>query len=83
MHDHFITLQRAMRNSIRPQSDPAGQIINLTFKHLNKNLNSVLTKNKIDKKALHNQLDEFYRKIKSSFSRHPQTSGLIRRRMQI
>ena len=71
-HDRFIKLQRAIKNTIRLQSDPAGQIINLTqkifsretFKFLNKNLNFVPTQNKINKKELHNQLDKFYRRIK-------------------
>ena len=44
-NDNFIKLQRAIKNTIRLQSDPAGQIINLTqktflgenFKLLNKN----------------------------------------------
>ena len=71
-HDHFIKLQRAIKNAVRLQSDPAGQIINLTqktfsrktFKLLNKKLNFVPTQNRMNTKELHNQLDEFYRRIK-------------------
>ena len=76
-HDHFIKLQRAIKNTIRLQFDPAGQIINLTqkkysrgiYKLFSKNLNFVPTQNKINKKELHDQLEEFYRrrKLKSHF----------------
>ena len=69
---HFMKLQRSIKNGIRLQSDPGGQIINLTqkklsgetFKLLNKNLDFVQNQTNINKKELHNQLDEFYRCIK-------------------
>ena len=72
IQDTMTKSQRAMKNTIRFQLDPAGQIINLTqkkifgetFKLLNKNLNLVPTQNKINKKELHKEMTEFYRRIK-------------------
>ena len=48
-HDNFIKLRKTLEDTIRFQSDPTGQVINLstkrfykdTYKLLNKNLNFV------------------------------------------
>ena len=56
-HDNYIKLRKTLEDTIRFQSDPAGQVINLitkkfckdTFKLLNKNLNFVPTRKTINK----------------------------------
>ena len=61
-----------LENTNRFQSDPAGQIINLstkrfcknTFKLLNKNLNFVLTQKTINKDTIKKQFEDFFRQIK-------------------
>ena len=61
-----------LENTHRFQSDPAGQIINLstkrfcknTFKLLNKNLNFVLTQKTINKDTIKKQFEDFFRQIK-------------------
>ena len=66
-HGNFIKLGKTLENTIRFQSDPAGQVINLstkrfckdTFKLLNENLNFVPTQKTINK-----QLENVFRRIK-------------------
>ena len=61
-----------LENTNRFQSDPAGQIINLstkrfcknTFKLLNKNLNFVLTQKTINKDTIKKQFEDFFRQTK-------------------
>ena len=71
-HDSFIKLRKTFEDTIRFQSDPAGQVINLstkrfykdTFKLLNKNLNFVPTQKTVNKYTINNQFEDFFRRIK-------------------
>ena len=71
-HDNFIKLRKTLEDTIRLQSDPAGQVINLSskrfckdnFKHLNKNLNFVPTQKTINKDTIKKQFEDFLRQIK-------------------
>ena len=71
-HDNFIKSRKTIEDTIRFQSDPAGQVINLstkrfckdTFKLLNKNLNFVLTQKTINKDTINKQFEDFFRRIK-------------------
>ena len=70
-HDIFIKLRKTLEDTIRFQSDPAGQVINLstkrfckdTFKLL-KNLNFVPTQKPINKDTINKQFEDFFRRIK-------------------
>ena len=71
-HENFVKLRRTIENTTGLQSDPAGQVINLskkrfpkeTFKLLNKNLNFGLTQTNFSKTTLNKELEDFYRRIK-------------------
>ena len=71
-HDNFIKLRKTFADTIRFQSDPAGQVINLstkrfckdTFKLLNKNLNFVPTQKTTNKDTINKQLEDFFTRIK-------------------
>ena len=71
-HDNYIKLRKTLEDTIRFQSDPAGQVINLitkkfckdTFKLLNKNLNFVPTQKTINKDTIKKQFEDFFRQIK-------------------
>ena len=70
-HDHFIKLQRAMKDITRLHSDSARKIVNLTQKNFLEKLLNFLIKTwnllqfiNINKKELHNQLEKLYRSIK-------------------
>ena len=67
-----MKLWRATKSTSGLQSDPRGQVINLsknrftkeTFKLLNKNLNSVTTQTNFNKTTLNKEMEDFYRRIK-------------------
>ena len=71
-HDNFIKLRKTLEDTIRFQSDPAGQVINLstkifckdTFKLLKNNLNFVPTQKTINKDTINKQFEDFFRLIK-------------------
>ena len=71
-NDNFIKLRKTLEDTIRFQSDPAGQVINLstkrfykdTFKLLNKNLNFVPAQKTINKDTINKQFEDFFRQIK-------------------
>ena len=71
-HDNFIKLWKTLEDTIRFQSYPAGQVINLTtkkfckdtFKLLNKNLIFVPTQKTISKDTKKKQFEDFFRQIK-------------------
>ena len=68
----MIKLQKSLEDTNRFQSDPAGQVINLstkrfckdTFKLSNKNLNFVPTQKTINKDTTNKQFEDFFRRIK-------------------
>ena len=69
-YDNFIKFWKTLEDTIRFQSDPVGQVINLsakrfckdTFKFLN--INFVPTQNTINKNTIHKQFENFFRRIK-------------------
>ena len=71
-HGNFIKLRKTLEDTIRFQSDPAGQVINLstkrfckdTFKLLNKNLNFVPTQKTINKDTINTQFEDFFSRVK-------------------
>ena len=71
-HYNFIKLLKTLEDAISFQSDPAGQVINLstkrfckgTFKLLNKNLNFVPTQKTINIDTINKQFEHFFRQIK-------------------
>ena len=71
-HDNFIKFRKTLEDTIRFQSDPAGQVINLitkrfcrdTFKLLNKNLNFVPMQKTINKDTIRKQFEGFFRRIR-------------------
>ena len=71
-HGNFIKLRKTLEDTIGFQSDPAGQVINLsakrfckyTFKLLNKNLHFVPTQKTINKDTINKQFEDFFRRIK-------------------
>ena len=71
-HENFGKLQKTIEKSLRHQSDPNGNIINLTkhlftkteCKLLNKNLNFIPTPKVYNKRELDKDSNEFFRRIK-------------------
>ena len=70
-HENFGNLRKTIEKSIKYQSDPNGNIINLTkhsftkteYKLLNKNLNFIPTPKAHNKNELDADLNDFLRRI--------------------